>query len=432
MNVRVEDDGPCRRILHIEAPFEEIAGEYENILAAYSGATRVPGFRKGRAPGGVVERRYRKQITEDTQERVLPRLYRAALEQEKVSAVAIVGVADVHVDREQGVRFRVTVDVAPEFALPRYRKIVLKRERVEVTDEDVRTSFDRLLDRFSRFEDIGGRPVNEGDLVLIDYRGVIDGKPVEEVVPGNKGVGEAQDFWAVAGEPELLPGIGKSLVGLSIGDRKDIAVAFPDDFRLAALAGKTATYSVEIKGIRQKVLPDLDEEFLKQFDVDSEAALRDRVREDLRKAREAEERERLKGEISKYLLDKVDFDLPRAIVQEETRLTIRSMAERFARSGATREQLEQRQEEIMSAASETSTERVKLSYILNRIAEAEEIRASEEEVEERIGALAARYRMPPERFRAELEKRNGLENLRSEVRADKTMTFLLENAKIKG
>ena len=432
MNVRVEDDGPCRRILHVEAPFETIAEEYDKIVAAYGTAGRVPGFRKGRAPATVVEQRYHRQILEDTRERVFPRLYRQAIEQEQVRAVVVVAVADVSVDRETGVRFRMTVDVAPEFSLPKYRKIPLRRNKADVSDADVSEAFDRLLDRFSRFEDVNDRAVRDGDLVQIDYSGLCEGKPIVEVVPGQQALGKGKDFWAVAGEPEFLPGMGKGLVGLRVGSKKDIPIAFPEDFRIAALAGKLAAYSVEVKAIREKVAPEINEEFLKQFDVDSEEALRDRVREDLEKGAEHHEQERLKQEVAKYLLSKVDFDLPRVIVEQETRSTLHSMAERFARSGATREQLAEHEDRIKETATQTSTERVKLSYILSRIADAESISVSDEEVDRRIAELAARYRISPERFRAELQKRDSVDTVRSELRTDKTLAFLLANAKIKG
>ena len=432
MEIRMEDGGPCRRVLHVAAPFPEIEKEYDEIVGAYSDAAKVPGFRGGKAPAGVIEKRYRKQISQDTQERVLPRLYHQAIEQEKVKAVAIVGMEDVQLDRSAGLRFRVTVDVTPEFSLPKYRRIALKRNKVDVTAEEEAGAFDRLVENFSRFDDVTDRPVQADDMVQIDYAGSREGTPLQEIVPGNQGLAEAKDFWTVAGEPDFLPGMGKGLVGAAIGDGRDITVHFPDDFRTAVLAGTDCVYHVDVKAIRQKVAPEIDGEFLKRFEVDCETALREKIRADLLQAAEQREQERLKEEVAKFLLEKVSFDLPQAVVEQETRTTIQGLAERFARSGATREQMEQHQEQIMSTATETSTERVKLSYILTRIGDAEDITVADAEVDERINELASQYWMPPERFRAELEKRNSIDNVRGELRADKTMQFLLEHARIKG
>lgn len=432
MDVRVEDGGPCRKILHVAAPFADISKEYAEVVGAYADAVKVPGFRGGKAPATVVEGRYRRQIMQETQERVLPRLYRQALAQEQIRAVAITGVNDVQLDRKRGLSFRVTVDVTPEFSLPKYRRIALKRNKVEVTDEETTAAFDRLLDNFSRFEDVTDRAVGADNLVRIDYAGSCDGAPIRDLVSGNQGLGESTDFWAVAGEPEFLPGMGTALIGMSIGEGQDITIRFPEDFRVVALAGKECVYHVDVKAIREKVRPAIDEEFLKRFEVDSEPALREKVRADMLAAAAEREEARLRDEAAQYLLGKVDFDLPQAVVERETRSTIQAMAERLARSGATREQIGERQEQIVSTATQTSTERVKLSYILSRIAEAEDIEVGDEEVEQRIGELAARYRMPPERLRSDLEKRDAVENVRDELRADKTMRFLLEHAKIKG
>lgn len=431
MKVKVEDSGPCRKVLSVDAPAEAVAEEYEKVVGAYAKAARIPGFRKGKAPANVVESRYRKGIIEDAKERLLPLLYRKALEEKDIHAVAVVDVSDVELAKDNGMSFRVTFDVAPEFKLPKYRKISLKRKRVEVDDTEADETFTRLIDGFATFEDVEGEAAGEGDLVNIDYKGVCEGRSVGEFASDCAGLGEGTDFLAMVGEPEFLPGMAAHLKGMSPGEQKEIEVDFPGDFRVPGVAGKSAVYSVKVNGVRRKVLPELNADFLKRFEVGSEDELRAKVRADLLEAAEEREKDRLKGEITAFLLSKVSFDLPESIVEHEKNAAVRSIINRSAMSGASREQIEERKDDILDAATRSSTERVKLSYILGRIADEQDIKVADAEVDRRVEMLAPRYRMTVERLRAELEKRDGMDGLRDDIRAEKTLDFLLENAKIK-
>jgi trigger factor len=223
-----------------------------------------------------------------------------------------------------------------------------------------------------------------------------------------------------------------ALENVSIGDSLTVDVAFPDDYDNASVAGKKAVYSVSVKGVRKRTLPTLDEEFLKRFDVESEEALRARIRTDLEEAAVAREEGRLKEEISKFLLDKTDMELPESLVEQETNAVVRDMLTRAAQQGGSREMFEQHRDEILGSASQSARDRVKLSYIIDRIASEEEIAIEDADVDAHLELMAQRYGMTVDRIRPELEKHDeGLRNLRTEVRGNKVMTFLLEHAKIK-
>jgi len=430
MNVTLEDGGPCRKVLHISAPAESVRPEYQKVVAEIGTVAKVDGFRVGKAPLAFVERRYAKTIAEETRERLVPRLYREALKQENLTPVSIVSVGEVKLGREQGISFRVVVDIPPEFSLPRYQKIPLQANPAEVSDQAVDEAYGRILDRFARFEETAAHPVREGDLALIDYRGECDGKPVSDLGADAAAVGEGKDFWVMAGLPEFLPGFAKGLIGAAAGETRTLPVAFPADFRVPSLAGKSASYAVQVKAIREKVRPPADPEFLKRFDVESEDALRAKVRRQLAEAAERSEKERQKSDIIKYLLDNTQFDLPQTVVDEETDLAIRGMVRRIVMDGGTREQVREMRESIVNAATRSAAERVKVSYILSRIASEEKIDVADGEADRRIDAMAKEYGMPPEKMRAELEKRNGMESLKSDIRAEKTLDVLLGSAKV--
>jgi len=431
MKVTVEDAGGCRKILHIDASAEAVAPGYGEVVEKYRKAAKLPGFRKGKAPADVVERRFAEGISEDARGALVPRIYQQALEQEGIKPEAVVGVDDVVFEKEKGITFRVTVDMAPEFKVPKYRRISVKENPVTADDEEVSRAFDHLLQQHALFEDVNGRSVQDGDLVQVDYHGECEGKAVKDFDPQCEGLGEGSDFWLPIGRQEFLPGFTEGLTGKEIGQSVQIDVHFPDDHSVAAVAGKDATYSVTVKGIRGQVLPELDEEFLKRFEVDSDEALRDKIRHDLLESGREREKNRQKDEISKYLLKKSDFTLPQAVVDHETQATARSMIQQMARSGASREQMREQQQAVMSAASQQSTDRVKLSYILGKIAAEENITVSDEEIAERIRVLAALYRTSPAQLRSDLEKRDGIEEIAKTIRDAKTLDFLLGNAKIK-
>lgn len=432
MNVNIEKSDGCRRVLGIAVPADTVRSDYDAIIALFAREVKISGFRPGRAPVELVEKRYGKAIIQETKDRLIPRFYHEALEQAKIEPVAVVDVQDVEFSRNEGLRFKVTVDVAPEFKLPKYKKISLKREKNDVADDDVDRTLTEICERFARFEDVDNKPVTSGDLVQIDYDAVSDGVALADVADDCRDVGSGKDFWVPTGESEFVPGMNAALEGSAIGDSLTVEVTFPGDYHVAAVAGKQAVYTVTVKGIRTRVLPEMTEDLLKRFDVESEDALRVRIRQDLQEAAEARETGRLKDEISRFLLDKTGMDLPEAIVERETGALVRDMLTRVAQQGASRELLEQHRDEIFGSASQSARDRVKLSYIVDSIGEAEEITVTDEDVEERLALMSQRYGMPPERIRPELEKHDeGLQHLRSEIRGDKVMDFLLENAKIK-
>jgi trigger factor len=417
--------------MHVATTVDEVREDYEELLNWFRKGGRVPGFRKGKAPTKVIEAQYRKDLTESAKERLVPRFYRAALEEQGVTPVAIVGVQNVEFAKETGLAFDVMIDVPPDFKLPKYTKISVKRAPVEVSDEDVQKAFDSVLEQQSRFEDDDEGALEDGNLVKLDYSGVSDGQPVRELAPDAPELDDGKDFWAMLGQREFLPGVDASLLGAKVGDEVKAEITFPEDFATEALRGQAASYTLTIKARRARKLPEVDEEFLKMFEVDSEAALRQRIRDDLQQNREQQEHTRLKSEIGNHLLKKAKFDLPQSLVQQEMEMMVRSTVERIAMQGASREQIEQQQAQIVESATEASKERVQLTYILSRIADKESITVADEELDQRLETMAAGYGMTSDKLKSELEKRNALERLQSDIRDEKTLDFLLENAKVK-
>ena len=431
MNVDVEDVSSCRKVLVVDVPTESVMTEYDDVVVAYRKVAKIPGFRKGKAPLDVVERRHAKDITEDTKERLVPRFYQEALEKKQIKPVALLNVSDVVLDKNKGMSFKVTLDVAPEFRLPKYKKISLKRNSAAVDDQEVDEAFDRFLDNFARFEDVVDRPAREGDLVVIDYEGTCDGKPVSEIAGDCAGLGDGKDFMAMVGEPEFLPGFSKGMQGAAVGEQRTIDIEFPDDYHVPAVAGKHASYAIAVKGVREKAPPELNEEFFKRFDVASKDELMGKIRSDLEKAAEDRQKATLKDDVAKFLLSKVDCELPASIVKQEHDASVQSIIRRNIMNGVSKEELEANKDSIFASVAEGSKDRVKLSYILARIAEDAGIEVKDDEVDAHINEMAPQYRMSPAQLRAEIEKKGGMDGLKSDIRSGNTLNFLIDSAKIK-
>ncbi|MBU4199036.1 MAG: trigger factor [Verrucomicrobia bacterium] len=429
MKVKVEKAGPCRKLLNIEVPADVVAAEFAKVIEAWAQAARIPGFRKGKAPLALVEGHYAKDIQEEVKERLIAGTYREALKQEQLDPVNILNL-DVTLDKGKPMTYKVTLDVPPEFKLPRYKAISLKGNPVEVTDEQVQIRLDLLLDQLAKYDPVEGRAVHKGDLAQIDYEGTCEGKRVGDWDKQAAGLGQGRDFWVMADENSFLPGFDTGLLGLAVGDRKEITVTFPADFKVKTMAGRTALYQVTLKAIREKKRPAVDAALLKEFQVDSETALRAKLREALLGEARLREKERLKDEICRFLLAKTSLELPESLVQEETRNMFASMIREHLMRGMTREEVEGQRDQLLSLATKSAGDKVKLGYILHRIAEEDKIAVADTEVDAAVQQMALRYRVTPEELRKTLEEKKELESIRYEVRMNKTLEMILENAKV--
>jgi trigger factor len=235
----------------------------------------------------------------------------------------------------------------------------------------------------------------------------------------------------MVGEPEFIPGVAMGVVGMTVGEEKQIETHFSDDFHVPAVAGKDAVYRVSLKGLRERVLPDIDEAFLKRFEVESEQALRDKVAEDLKQLAASEETRRRRDEIARFLLDKTKIEAPQSLVDNETRHAFYSMVRNMLRQGVPHDQVSQNRDQLTAEAARMGAERVKLTFILSAIAREEDVSVSDDDVEMRIQAMAAQHGSPAEKVRSQIEERDGIDSLREEILCEKTLDLLLEKTRVK-
>ena len=431
MKVTVNDAGTCRKTMNIEVPAEAITEERNQIIKAYTKAANIPGFRKGKAPAKVVAKKYASDISQEIEGRIVPKAYHEALAETGLKVVGIVKVSEIKFVEGQPLVFDVTVDVEPEFKLPKYTDIPIKEEKIKVTDTQVQEQIDAIRGQHANFEEVEGKTVEAGDMAQLSYEATIDGNPLEEVVAEAKGLGKGEGYWVSADDQAFLPGMGEAIVGLNVGDKKEVEIVFPENFMVKELAGTKALYNIEVTAVRVRTLPEIDEEFLKRLQVESEEALRDQIREQLEQQAANAALNSKYEQIIKYLIKKTKLDVPESILKKQTQNTMYDIAQQRMMMGATKEQITEQQEEIMKEASERALENVQLRYIGLAIAKDLGLEASESEIAEEIASMAIRQQKDARTLRKEMEENETIDSVSEQIRFNKALDYMLENAKIK-
>ena len=430
MKVCVEEAGPCRKRLNIEIPADRVDDEYTQVLKAYTKAAKLPGFRPGRAPKDLVKRRYGDKIVQEVKERLIPYGYQQALAQEQIKAIAVLDVEDKNIELGQAYSFQLTLDVPPEFEMPVYKSLFLKRYRTDVHEEEIDEAIAKILEAKATYEDIHDRAAERGDLVQINYEGVMEGQPINAITPHAKEWAEGEEFWCRTDEDSFIPGLAEQLIGRSAGERQQVLVDFPEDCRETLLASKKATYFVEVRGIREKKLPNLDEEFLRTMGVSSVEEFRKRVADDLETVKQNKEDQRLKTELVKSLLERTTMELPSSVVDHETKNTVYNIVRENSMRGVPQQEIEESKGEILEAASKNAKDKVKIHYIIHRIAEDEGLEISEDELSMRVKTMALQYQTTEREMVAALEEKKMMNSVKQDLLREKTLDWLMNVAKI--
>jgi len=430
MKIKVEKAGPCRKTLIVEQPADVVETEYRKVLDGFVRFANIPGFRKGRAPSSLVESHFVKEIWEETKDRLVAGSYREAIKQAQLNPLAILDVKAEAAPKKPLV-YQLILDVPPEFKLPKYKHIPVTNKEVAVSDDDLRKAFERLLERLATIENVTDRPARKGDWAQIDYTRKNDNgnQPPRSSGGQPDKFASGRNFWLTVGEDDtLLPGLAESLADMPVGGRKEVALQLPADFKTPELAGQRAVYDVALKALRERKKPVLDDALFQSMGVKSETELRDKMKSTMLAEAHQHEKERQKKEIIDYLLAHTTMDLPESIVQEEIQHMFASIARERLMRGSTREQLASQRDEILTAATKTAGEKVKLGYVLHKIGEEEKVVVEDAEVEREIQNMAQHYRMAPEELKKELEKKKEMDAIRHEIRMNKILDFLLAGA----
>jgi trigger factor len=430
MNIAIEELSACRRRLTIEVPPDQVEKECQGILADFQKHASIKGFRPGKAPVGMVEKKYRSQIEEEAKRTLIPQAYREAVKEKELNVISQPAVEDLKFERGLSMSFSIVVDLAPEFTLPDYKGIKVNKAETEATDEDVQKVIDNLLEQRADYKDLEGRAPTENDFAVIDYTGTVDGKPIKEWAEDAGALSEQKNFWLKMEEKAFLPGFTPQLKDMKAGETKEITVTIPDDFPQEALKGKSATFNVTLSAWKEKELPEFADEIAQELAQISAQELKDRLKENIQRDKEQTARNEQIQQIINHLKDKVTCDLPESAVESETRSVIQDIVRENQQRGIPDDVIQENQSKILENAQGSARDRVKVGFILSKVADAEKIDVESSELAQEIQIMAQQYQTTPDKIYKTLEENGGILQLQEDIRKRKTVDFLLKNAEI--
>ncbi len=427
MNVSVENLAPCKKLVRVELDAAAVDAAFAAITKDYQKQAALPGFRPGKAPLPMVVKKYTAEIQDEAKRKLIGDAYRKAIEEQKLHVIGQPDIEEVQFGRGQILQFTATVETAPDFPLPEYKGLPAQLETKSVTEADVEKALDLLRGQHANYNTVA-RPLANGDIAVVNYAGTCDGQPITALAPTAKGLTEQKNFWVDTAEGSFIPGFAAQLIGTQAGDKRTVNVDFPADFVTPQLQEKKGVYEVELVEVKEKSLPALDEDLAKKFGAENLEALKTGVRKDLENELKYTQSKAIRAQLVRALLGRVNFDLPETAVAQETRNVVYDLVRQNTQRGVARELIESQKDEIYANAAVSAKERVKLAFLVSRIAEQEKLEATQEDVLKRAQQLAMMYRMPFEQFLKDLQKRNGVNELYEQVLHEKVLAVLEKNA----
>ncbi|MDD2240611.1 MAG: trigger factor [Kiritimatiellae bacterium] len=437
MKVTVESTGPCRTKLQVEFGAQEVQAEYDESLAVYVKHGRVKGFRPGRAPVEMIRRQYDQTILESVRERLLAKGYQQAMKEHDIEPITESELTESELKAGLPFSFSVTLEIEPKFELPVYKGLDVEAKTVQVTDEAVAEAIDRYLESRGKYEDVADpRPVQANDMVAVDYTATVDGAPMADVSEKAKDLATGSDFWVIASEEySFLPTFGPQLVGMKPGDTKDISITFDDQWPIEELRGKTGVFQATVKKVRVRQKAKMDAALFETLKVNDEADLRKSFKEMLEREAQSQEDARRRDQVLDAVMKGATIEVPASQVQREANSMVYEMVQENMRRGVSEKEIRDNIGKITESAQSAAGGRVKLRYLLERIAREEKIPVLDAEVSSLMTAQAMRAGHPTTKAwlqAAKLKEKDVCSSLKQDLLVSKTIDFLLANAKMTG
>ncbi|WKZ23227.1 MAG: trigger factor [Candidatus Brocadiaceae baterium WH-1] len=425
MNVTVEDTGPCKKVLKIEIPKEVVDSEFEKKTVEVCGSVELPGFRKGRVPRKLVEKRFGSQIKDEVKQSVVSEYYQKALEDYKLNPVGNPMFGDINFEVGQPLNFDATVEVWPSFEVDHYKGVILKKKSSMVTEEDMQKALHSMSIRKAQLTIVKDGKVNKEDQIICDFKMETDGKNIVE--DENIEVFVANDV--IIGDVPVSD-LATKMEGAESGEERIIDVKLPDTFAQEEYRGKDARLKLTVKEIKRLSVPEINEDFAKTLGFESLEDLKEKVRKRIEVEKKKWAEDDLRNQLLDILLEQTKFDLPQDFVAYHTEKRVYKHHLDMLNKGIPLEEIQKQTENIKNASAESVMKELKSSLILNKIAEKEKIFVTEQEVEQQIADIARAYNIDPLRVRKQLERQGNLSLLRNEIRENKVLNFLLKEANI--
>jgi len=400
-----ETSSSTKREIQVEIPAAEVARETETLIQKYQKLARIPGFRTGHAPASIIKQRFAEGIKSDVVEALVPRYFRKEADKLGLLPVSQPRVTDLHLHDGEPLRFKASFEVMPTIRVEDYKELRADKPDISVTDEEVEQSLKSLQEQRATFTAIEGSPLGDGDFAQVS----LDGKPKnveggaessaapdstkpDSTKPGPTGSNPVHmdDILVEIGGPGTMPEFTENLRGASAGDERTFDVHYPQDFSDQRLAGKTFTYTVKVKAIKQKSLPEVNDQFAKELGEFADlGALRKRIREDMEAEKKHTAEREAKDKLVAELVKRNDFEVPEALVENQIDLRLERGLRALASRGMKSEDMKKMDlHRLRGGQRDQAVQEVKAALLLEKIAEEEKIEVSDAEIDREVEALA--------------------------------------------
>ena len=427
MSVKVENTenkNEVKLTFTIEA--EKFDEAMKKVYAKTAKYFTIPGFRKGKAPMNIVEQHYGSEIFyEDTFNELVPDIYDEAIKENKIEAVSRPDIDITQMGKGKELIFTATVQTKPEVELGKYKGIELKKIEYNVSDKDIEHELGHMAEHNARLITVEDRPVEKGDIAIIDFEGLLDGKPFEG--------GKAEKHELEIGSNTFIPGFEDQVIGMKLDEEKDLNVTFPEDYFSKELAGKPVVFKVKLHEIKKKELPKMDDEFAKDVsEFDTLEELKNSIKDRLQKENDEKAKYETEDAAIKAVCDNVKLDIPSGMIETEIDNMLKDTEQRLQYQGLTLEQyyklIGKPETVLRDEMKETAEKNVKSRLVIEAIIKAEDIKPDEEKVEEKLKEMAKGYGKTEE----EMLKNTYLKDYITEnMKVEKVINFIIENAKFK-
>ena len=421
MKVKVKESAKCQKTLEIEVPKEVIQQEFVQCYKEIRKTAQIPGFRKGKAPQEVLEKHFSDKAKDKVLTNVLNDAYHEAIKKENIQPVSMPDISDVNFKNDDKLTFKAKIDIRPKVALKDYKGIKVKKEKINIKEADVDKVIGYLQDRYAQFDAVEEkRGVKIGDYIICDYSYEVEGKQIDK----------KDHAWIWVDKDMFLPGLSNKIEGIKAGENKKFDIKLPEKFHLAELAKKNAKFDITVKEIKDKKLPELNDEFVKKIGKNSLEELKLQIKDDLTQEKEMQNKQALKVQVINHLVKVMPIDVPQALVDKREQALKDSAAQRLKQQGINEAQLEDELKKIKDMFKDEALKQVRSFFLLEDIAVKEKIEVTEDEMKERIAMMARMYNQKQEEMIKYLQKNKMLESIHWDVWEEKIIGFLIDNAAI--
>ena len=409
-----------RREIAVEIPAAEVTRETESQIRRYQKSARLPGFRAGHVPASIIKQRFGDGLKNDVVEALVPRYFRKEAEKQGLIPVSQPQVTDLHIHDGEPLKFKATFEVLPEIKVEGYKELRADHPEIVVKDEEVEAALENVREQHATFTSVEGRPLAEGDFAQAS----MDGKP-KDSTDATQPIHMDEVLIEIGGKNTVAE-FTENLRGANAGDEKEFDVVYPEDTNDKRLAGKTFVYTVKIGAIKQKALPELNDDFAKELgEFTSLEQVRKQIRENMQAERKHEAEHAAKDKLVADLVKRNDFEVPEALVDRQIDVRLERGLRALAAQGMKMEDMKKMDlPRLRAGQREQAVQDVKSSLLLERVAELENIVAGEDEVNREVESLAQQSKQTSEAVRARLTQEGGLDRIRNRIRSEKTLDFL--------